>query len=175
MLPTPQHARHAVRMKRVLITGAAIISAVACSRSFNRSNFEEVYRAGTAIDVAIEAGTTLDKYQELLHQLGTAIQLADDSAKTDAELTFIGAYRGALEAFSDAETVWTKNNRMSDGVIYVRENPELQRVLDRYKIPFERGGVGDVPVFRGMDGLRIIWQTAKAELQRAHAIYREAA
>lgn len=83
-----------------------LVVGIAASCGINQKEFEPLYRAGKDISGATEVGVTLLRYRELLQALATEIKVAEDKASSAKEVAFVSAYKDALVAFRDAETMW---------------------------------------------------------------------
>lgn len=94
----------------VAIIGVVAVVAIAWflwSRGIDQEQFEPLYRAGKQVAGATEVGVTLVGYRELLQQLATEIDIAEDKAKSDIEKRLVEAYRNVLQDHKDAQTIWT--------------------------------------------------------------------
>ncbi len=139
----------------------------ACGSGVNKAKCEGLYRAGKGIEGAVSVGVNLIGYRELLQKLATEISIAADSAASDSEREMVTAYRDALVAYKDAETIWSKS--LSGPSRLNAFDPEIKRIAGEY--PIDGEGVGANFSFDAKAAVQTIWQTAQRELTRGNRVY----
>jgi hypothetical protein len=139
------------------------------SSTLDRKRFEQLYRAGKAIQGATGVGVNLSRFAELTQALATEILMAKDSATSDAEVRIVALYASALVRYQDSLTLWQA--KVSSAPHYVSSNdPTVAPLIAKYGLPV--GGPNLNPdVLHTDQSLQLLWATAIAELNKAELIY----
>jgi hypothetical protein len=164
------HARFELeRLARITFKAALIVMAFlvsSCGPRFERTKFEPTYRAGKAIEGAIEVGVNYPKLSELTQTFATELNIATEAAKTESEKEVASAYAAVLPPLKDSLTVWTV--RIREGNIFATYGSrELVPLMDKYNIkPVHeyKGGQN----YDGENALRDIWADATKKLTVAN-------
>lgn len=160
-------------MRRVL----ALVLFLACAGcGIDRAAYEPLYRAGKDIAGAREVGVALIRYRELLQNLATEIKVAEDKATSEQERAFVSAYKDALTAFRDAETMWRAKidlaavSRGEPVRIILKGPPEnfFGPLVDKYKLRL----FVDIDNTIAADEMQeAMWEAAEKSLAAGEAIY----
>lgn len=143
----------------MMASGLALAQSVGCSGKAHQepphqelsNTFEPVYRAGKAVEAAVQVGVAPSRYQELLQAFSTELSIVDDKVSTDDQRALSSLFRAALTAYKDAGTF--RELRPKKGNIYARETvfanpkqdkddssahypplPELKRIVEAYHL-----------------------------------------
>jgi hypothetical protein len=154
-------------MARLVATLICLL-AVSCAGGVNKERFDDVYRAGKAIEGSLSVGVTMLKFAELVQEFATEVSIASDKAESRAEKEMVGHYAEALSACQDSLTIWNTKIKKR-GNLDVSVNPELRRIVDAY--PIQGKGGKEYFNFDPDAAIQVIWSQAGGRLAAANRLY----
>lgn len=168
---------------KVILFFICLIFCANCSK-VDRKKFENLYRAGKAIDGATSVGVSYKKFGELLQNLATEIYVASDKAKSGNAKKMIESYSGILQMYKDSHLIWkyqietpSSCGLPSDQILV---KPEMKYVIERYSLKRNkyvqkiRGWtiVKDIDYITiSEDSIKMVWLIAKNQLKTTNKKY----
>ena len=164
-------------MKRIILLFALLSFASACSTetqkptvapkpAIDQTKFEALYRSAKSLQGGMTVGVSYMKFGELLRGLATEISIAKDKATSSNEKELVGLYAEAFKTYQDSYTLW---NRKKDHPDYYWNDGETNSLVKKYNIPIKSRGFGGV--FLAPEALKIIWDVAGKQLDKANKLY----
>jgi hypothetical protein len=161
-------------MRSILLLMITAILASGCG--LDQKEYEPLYRAGKEISGATQVGVALLRYRELLQGLATEIKIAEDKAKSTNEQSFVAAYKEALIAFQDAETMWRTKIELAAAwrgkpvriVLQGASEDFYGPLIDKYQLRLSVGADKTIAVDEVQQAM---WAEASKHLLAGEAIY----
>jgi len=148
------------------------LAVVAClllaSCGVDQKKFDGAYRAGKAVQAAVNSGVNMTRYSELLQVLTTETSIAKDHEKGSAEKKLVEAYESAATSYGHALVLW--HLKVEGPTDWIDMGPTLDKMLAPYTdIKFDQSVPGSKRVFIEL-AMQAIWKVASSKLDAANAL-----
>lgn len=145
-------------MRRIVLT-AMLAALIGCG--IDEAKFEPTYRAGKALQSAVETSVNLIRYTELVQALDAEVSIVRDRAAGGSEEDLVKLYEDAVKSYKDALVIWQLKVEGQADVIF--RGPTLDKMLEPYDVAFDKNDMAPAEAT-----MRKIWPVASARLDKAN-------